>query len=127
MPRDNMQPTAERSPNGRAALPWVEPSLPSGPLTDPQEAAKWSRFRYRHFTPSGCGVDVVVASGAASMAIVFARAESNADYGVSITLGWSSTYYVAIADKSTTGFTVHFGTAPGADSVLSWSTFRSED
>lgn len=107
---------------------WVSPSPPSQPLSDPREAAKWSRLRYRYFTPSGTGVDVPVGAGVASLAVIFAREESNADYGVHVMPSWSTTVYVAVADKSTTGFTVHFGTnAPGGGGVIQWNTFRSED
>lgn len=107
---------------------WTAPAPPAQSLESPQEAAKWSRLRLRFFTSAGNGVDLVVGAGATSLAIVFARAEPNTDYGVALTPGWSTTAYVPLADKSKTGFTARFGTAaPGGGSVCSFATFRSED
>lgn len=107
---------------------WVAPSTPNQGLEDPAEASRWQRLRLRHFTASGCGVDVAVGAGVTSKAIVFERAEPNTDYGISLQVGWSTTVYVPAVDKHTTGFTVRFGTAaPGGGEFLSWSTFRSED
>lgn len=107
---------------------WVAPSTPNQGLEDPREAAIWTRLRLRHFTNSGCGVDQNVTTGATTVAITFKRAEPNTNYGISILVGWATTYYVAPADKAKTGFTVHFGTAPaGSAGKLSWATFRSED
>lgn len=104
----------------------VQPSLPSQPLSDPREAAKWSRLRLRHFTPSGTGVNIAVAPAATSLAITFARAESDTNYGVIVTPGWGTTIYVT--DKATTGFTANFGTgAPGGGGTIDWATHRSED
>ncbi len=122
----NVRPFTSPSPSdARAAMP---PTLPASPLTDPQEAAKWSRLRLRHFTAAGNGVDLPVGAGAMSLAVVFARVEPNTNYGVTVTPSWDSTAYVALADKSTTGFTVHFGNAaPGGGGTLSWTTARSED
>lgn len=107
---------------------WTAPALPAGALTDPQEAAKWARLRLRHFTAAGNGVDTAVAGGVALKAVTFKRAEPNANYGVAVIPSWSTTVYVALADKSSTGFTVHFGTnSPGGGGTISWNTFRSED
>lgn len=106
----------------------VTPSLPAQPLSDPREAAKWSRLRLRHFTAAGNGVDLPVGAGATSLAVVFAREEPDTNYGVTLCPGWSTTAYVPQADKSTTGFTARFGSAaPGGGSVVSFTTFRSED
>ncbi len=107
---------------------WTAPARPAAPLEDPQEAAKWMRFRLRHFTPSGCGVDATVAGNASNTAITFKRAESNTKYGVHVIPSWNTTVYLASGDKLTTGFTVHYGSnAPGGGGTISWATFRSED
>ncbi len=108
--------------------PWVAPTPPAQPLSDPQEAAKWSRLRLRWFTAAGNGVDLVVGAGATSLAIVFERVEPNTDYGIILTPGWNTTGYVPVVDKHTTGFTARFGSAaPGGGSVCSYGIFRSED
>ncbi len=121
----NVRPFTSPSPSdARAAMP---PTLPASSLTEPQEAAKWSRFRYRHFTPSGCGVNIAVPAGSASLSVVFARVESNGNYGVHLQPSWDTSWSIDPADKLTTGFTVQFGSAPGSDASLNWSTFRSED
>jgi hypothetical protein len=107
---------------------WSAPSTPNQGLESPREAALWNRLRLRHLTASGNGVDLAIAAGQTSLAIVFERIEPNTDYGVTVTPGWSTTAYVPLADKSTTGFTARFGTAaPGGGSVVSFTTFRSED
>lgn len=106
----------------------VSPSLPSQPLENPREAAKWSRLRLRYFTPSGTGVDVPVGGAVSSLAVTFARQESNTEYGVHVTPSWDTTVWVDVTDKLTTGFTVNFGSAsPGGGGVIQWATFRSED
>lgn len=113
------------APDARSIL---APTPPAQSLTEPQEAAKWSRLRLRWFTAAGNGVDEAVAGSASSHAVAFARIEPNANYGVHVTPSWSTTAYVAFTDKSTTGFTVHFGSnAPGGGGTISWTTFRSED
>ena len=48
--------------------------------------------------------------------------EPDANYAVLVTPAWNTTTWVT--DKATTGFTVHFGTAPGSDSVLDWFMVR---
>jgi hypothetical protein len=107
---------------------WVSPMTPNAGLEDPAEASRWQRLRLRHFTASGCGVDLPVGAGVTSLAVVFERAEPDTNYGISLQVGWSTTVYVPAADKSTTGFTARFGTAaPGGGEFLSFSTFRSED
>ncbi len=106
----------------------LAPTPPAQPLEAPQEAAKWSRLRLRWFTAAGNGVDLVVGAGVTSLAVTFARVEPNANYGVVLTPGWSTTAYVPLADKSKTGFTARFGSAsPGGGSVCSYGIFRSED
>jgi hypothetical protein len=104
---------------------WTAPAAPAGPLSSPREASIWARLRLRHFTPSGTGVGVAVPAGSVSLDIVFARAESNTDYGVLIVPNWDTSSF--ITDKTTTGFTVSFGAAPGSDTTLQWATHRSED
>lgn len=113
---------------GADVQPWVAPSPANASLQDPREAAIWSRLRLRHFTPSGCGVDVAVSAAATSLVVVFERAEPDTSYGLSVLPSWSTTAYVVAADKATTGFTVTFGTgAPGGGGVIQWTSFRSED
>ncbi len=123
-------PEAPATPNIGSQTPdiqaWTAPALPAGALTDPQEAAKWSRLRLRHFTAAGNGVNLAVGAGAGTLAIIFKRAEPNATYGVTITPAWGTTAWVT--NRTTTGFTANFGTvAPGGGSTMSFTTFRSED
>ncbi len=107
--------------------PFVTPMTPNAGLEDPREAAIWTRLRLRHFTPSGTGVNAAVTSGSTNVAITFKRREPNTTYGLSIIPSWSTTVYVPTADKAITGFTARFGTAAGANDVIQWATFRSED
>ncbi len=121
--RPFITPSPQANPRGI-----VGDALPAGALSDPQEAAKWARLRLRWFTSAGNGVDEAVAGGAPSLAVTFARTEPNSDYGVIITPSWNTTVYVALSDKSTTGFTCHFGSAaPGGGGTICWATNRSED
>jgi hypothetical protein len=48
--------------------------------------------------------------------------EPDANYAVIITPAWNTTVWVT--NKATTGFTVHFGTGPGADSSFDWFIVR---
>ena len=114
------------APQGEDIRPFVTPSTPNQGLENDREAAIWNRLRLRHFTPSGCGVDVNVTTGSTSVAITFQRSESNTSYGVNLTPSWATTVHVT--SKATTGFTANFGTAPsGSAGKLDWQTLRSED
>jgi hypothetical protein len=48
--------------------------------------------------------------------------EPDANYAVIVTPAWNTTVWVT--DKATTGFTVHFGTAPSSDSSIDWFIVR---
>lgn len=48
--------------------------------------------------------------------------EPDAHYAVIVTPAWNTTVWVT--DKATTGFTVHFGTAPSSDSSFDWFIVR---
>lgn len=136
-PRNGVSPTQDigagiGTPQGasgpQGVQPWAAPLPPAQPLSEPQEAAKWSRLRLRHFTASGTGVGASVTTGATSVAVTFARQEPDTSYGLVVLPSWDTTVYVPEADKAKTGFTARFGTAPaGSAGVIQWATFRSED
>lgn len=69
------------------------------------------RLQYRVLTPAGAHVALPVGAAATTLAVVFARAEGTATYGVHVTPSWLTT--VACTAKTTTGCTLAFGTAPG--------------
>ena len=106
---------------------WTAPAPGAQPLTDPRESSIWTRLRYRHFTPSGCGVAVPVPAAAVTLVVTFARVEQDGNYGVSLQTSWATVASIAIGAKLTTGFTVTFQTAPIATAELCWATYRSED
>jgi hypothetical protein len=103
------------------------PSQPreSAPPYDAREDAIKRNMQRRLGTSGGSAVGVAVGNGATSHAVTFARREFDANYGVSITPSWSTTVRIAPADKSTTGFTVRFGTAAGATDFIDWLVYRA--
>jgi len=68
------------------------------------------------------GINVSVPSGSSSLDISLPVEEPDAEYGVVVTPHWDTTVWVT--NKTTTGFTVNFGTAPSSDSSLDWLLFR---
>lgn len=96
----------------------------TAPETNTREDAIWRNLLRRLFTQGGAQVAVAVALGAASKAIAFERREPDTGYGVLVTPSWPTTVSVAAADKSATGFTVHFGTVAPANATVSFLTFR---
>ncbi len=50
--------------------------------------------------------------------------EIDADYGVMITPSWDTTAHIAPADKTTTQFTITFGTAAPAGGTVDWLLYR---
>lgn len=68
------------------------------------------------------GINVTVAGSATSLVVTFAKAEVDNSYGVQVLLAWNTTSW--ITSKSTTGFTINFGTAPSGASTLDWSISR---
>jgi len=74
------------------------------------------------FIPHECGVDVSVSNGASSHTVTLSRTQENAVYGVSVIPSWDTTVYITA--KSTTQFTVTFGTNAGASDTLDWFIYR---
>lgn len=89
-----------------------------------QQAAHFRELRRRFLTNGGNAVGVAVGNGATSHAVTFDIAEPDVNYGVSVTPTWATTVRVAEADKSTTGFTVRFGSAAGASDKIDYLVFR---
>lgn len=82
-------------------------------------------IRYRVLTRAGNGVAAAVTAGATTLAVTLPKTESGSDYGVVATPGWATTVWVT--GKSTTSFTLNFGSAaPGGGSTVDYFTFRSE-
>jgi parallel beta-helix repeat protein len=69
--------------------------------------------------PSGINVSV---SSAATTLSVTGLAEPDANYKVSVTPAWNTTYWVT--GKTASGFTINFGTAPASASTLDWFASR---
>lgn len=78
----------------------------------------------RYLTAGGTGCNLAVPTGATSLAVTLARREYDAGYGVTVTPSWLT--IVAVTAKTTTGFTVTFGTAAPAGATVDYSLFRSE-
>jgi len=68
------------------------------------------------------GVNVSVPAGSSSLNVSLPKTERNDQYGILVVPQWDTTVW--ILNKSTTGFTVNFGTAPASDSYLDWFLYR---
>lgn len=93
--------------------------------TDVREDAIWQRLKRRLFTNGGSGVGVTVPLAATSRTVAFDRLEPDARYAVTVLPSWNTTTYIAAADKATTGFTVHFGSAAPANATIDFNTYRA--
>lgn len=91
---------------------------------DARASAVWQRMQFRFFTSAGNVVARSVTAAATSVVVTFPREEPNVNYGVSVTPSWNTTVWVDT--KTTTGCTIHFGTAAGAGATIDLLTFRSE-
>lgn len=91
---------------------------------DARESAIWQRMQFRFFTSAGNVVARSVTAAATSVVVTFPRQEPDTDYGVSVTPSWNTTVWTS--NKTTTGCTIHFGTAAGAGATIDLLTFRSE-
>lgn len=91
-----------------------------------RERREWDVIKRRVLTPGGVGVNVSVGNAVTSHAVTFTKAEANATFAAIVVPSWSTTVYVPVADKSTTGFTVRFGSASGAADSISYQIVRSE-
>ena len=68
------------------------------------------------------GVDVPVESGSLYVVIALPRAEADARFAVQVAPSWRTP--LAIVGKTTTGFTVSFGTPAPGDAHLDWFLIR---
>jgi hypothetical protein len=68
------------------------------------------------------GVNAPVTAGATSILITLPVTEPNNNYGVNVTPNWNTTVWVT--GKTTTGFTVNFGTAAPSGAMIDWHLFR---
>jgi hypothetical protein len=67
------------------------------------------------------GNNVPVSAGATSLAVTLPQTLPNTNYAVYVTPQWNTSYW--ITNKTTTGFTINFGTAPATNSALDWVIF----
>ena len=68
------------------------------------------------------GNNVAVAAGATSLAVTLSQNLNTTNYAVYVTPQWNTTVW--ITGKTTTGFTINFGTAaPTGGSALDWVIF----
>jgi len=68
------------------------------------------------------GNNVAVAAGATSLAVSLSKTLSNTNYAVYVTPQWNTSVW--ITGKTTTGFTINFGTAaPTGGSYVDWVMF----
>ena len=68
------------------------------------------------------GINIAVQAACAQFEVHFPRAESDANYAVSITPNWMTSYCVSA--KTNTGFTVHFGSAAPTNAKFDWIIVR---
>lgn len=94
------------------------------PQLSPRDLAIFRRLQQRFLTNFGNRPAVAVTAAAGTVAVAFPRAEADALYGVSVTPNWGTTAWVTA--KTTTGFTVNFGTVAPANATVDIITFRSE-
>jgi hypothetical protein len=74
-------------------------------------------------TGNARGINVAIGSGASSVGITFPNAYAGSNYAVQCTPSYNTTCY--ITGKSTTGFTINFGTAaPDANQTVDWFVVR---
>ena len=87
---------------------------------------EWRRIRRRFLTIAGNAVQVPLGNGVTALAVVLPRGEVDSLYGVTALPSWDTTVWVA--NRTTTGFDLNFGTAtPDADQTVDYATFRTED
>jgi len=85
---------------------------------------EWARLRRRLLTPAGNGVRLSVTAAATTKAVAFTREMPDTTYGIVATPSWNTTVYPT--NRTTTGFTLNFGTAAPANATVDYVTFRSE-
>jgi len=89
-------------------------------------AATWTKvFEVSNrgtIAPKQKGVGITVTAGATSLLVTLPEAEPDASYGVLVVPSWNTTVWVT--NKTTSGFTVNFGTAPTADSPIDYFIYR---
>lgn len=68
------------------------------------------------------GIDAAITQTATTLAVSFGAAYPNANYAVLCTPNYSTTCYVT--NKTTSGFTLNFGTAAPASASVSWMAIR---
>lgn len=80
----------------------------------------------KNIIPHWKAVNQAVSSGATTLSVSFSglslNDQNDASFAVLVTPQWDTTVWVT--SKATTGFTINFGTAPGADSALDWLIVR---
>ena len=90
------------------------------PVDDRQLAVLFRRF----LTRGGTGANVAIALAAATHVVPLPKTEPDALYGVLVTPSWLTT--VRVTGKTTTQFTVDFGTAAPAGATIDFAVIRSE-
>lgn len=65
--------------------------------------------------------NVAISSGATTYAVT-GLGESDANYVINVSVGWNTNWWYT--NKTTSGFTINFGTSPGSASTLDWSIRR---
>jgi hypothetical protein len=77
---------------------------------------------YISFSNNIRGYNVAVASSVASQTVTFGTAHSDANYAVFCTPNWNTTCFVT--NKTTTGFTLNYGSAAPAGQLVDWFVAR---
>lgn len=77
---------------------------------------------YITFSNNIRGYNVAVASSASSQNVTFGTAHPDANYAVFCTPNWDTTCFVT--DKTTTGFTLNYGTAAPSGQLVDWFVMR---
>jgi hypothetical protein len=85
-----------------------------------QDLGVWTFFAILNYAPNR-GIATIL-NGHTSVNVTFANPEPDSSYGVQLTPTWSTAVWYT--GWSTTGFVIHCGTAPGADSPVTWNLVR---
>lgn len=92
-------------------------------LADARYLAKIRTLVQRFLTKGGNGTETPVTATATDVDVTLPLVEADAGYAVVATPNWDTTCFVT--DKTTTGFTINFGTAAPASAVVDWSVIRT--
>lgn len=94
----------------------------TNPFVDTRAEAQRDELFRRHLMRAGNLVAEPVTLAATSLVVTLPLSEQDANYGVSVTPSWLTT--VRVHSKTTTGYTIEFGTGAPASATVDATTYR---